>query len=473
MNFAITALAIAYLIISGFGLVKLVLKDNIPFSLFGLIPLSFGAGLGLLVVLSDLIMLLGLRLSFATLYIPLLIFFVYALKHIKIERPLSKAQLVDAIKNITPKEWLFIVVILFGIISTITLCLVFPLNFWDSRAIWATKAKMLFFSKTIFSSDFTDIARVHAHTRYPLLFPVSQTFIYFALRMADDWAIMLLICLFFPFMISFLFDLTRIYLKDREKALAAGALLASLPVFFISDGPAHSGYADTPLTMLYFLSFGITLMWKKNKETGYLIMSAFLSSILLLTKNEGIVLLLLNLLLIVMPDKLNIRFKPHDIAEVFKKGLLYLAVSLFVITPWLVLVRYIANDNDVNSLMSLNIHNLTNSYTRIPMVFGFTAWIFSGTCKNLLGDYFSWAGLWLVFIVTSVISFISRSSRGILLTLIVLANICIVTIMYSLIPIPSAADFITYMTSNIFRIYLPICPVIVLQIVTALKALEK
>ncbi|MDD5593270.1 MAG: glycosyltransferase family 39 protein [Candidatus Margulisbacteria bacterium] len=468
MNFLIAGAAIIYISICGFGLVKLILKDNIPFSLFGLVPLCFGAGLGSLAVLSNLIMLAGLKLSFLTLAAPLFVLFIYALTHFKIRSEFRVSRLIGTLKGFSRQEKFFVLVIVLGVLGVMILSLIFPMNYWDSRAIWGTKAKMLFYDGTVFSSGFMDIQRVQAHFRYPLLFPVAQAFIYFSLGQADDWAIMLFIGLFFPLLLSFLFDLARLYLRDREKALAAAALLAVLPVFFVSDGAAHSGYADTPLALLYCLSFGLTLLWKKNRQLSFLILSAFLSGLLLLTKNEGIILLLLNLGLILWPEKFTLNGLSRNLPNIIRGTLIYSAILLIVIVPWALLVRHLANDLDVNGLLSLNVNNLAGAWPKLPGIISYTTRAFIGLEKNVLGMTFSWAGLWLIFLVMSIISIIYRFSKCLQLSAVVLADFIMITAMFALMQIKTEA----YMLGSISRIYLPITSVVALQIVSTLKTLE-
>jgi len=469
MNFFKAALVLIYISICGFGLVKLFLKDKIPFSLFGLVPLSFGAGLGVLAILCNLIILLGLRLSFASVYAPLSILFVYALFQMKLpadlRQKLSPAAMLKALGKLTWKEWIFIFVIVFGAFSVFLISVAFPLHFWDSRAIWGAKAKMLFYSRTVFSSDFMDVDRIHAHFRYPLLFPLSQAFLYLALGQADDWAVMLLIGLFFPFMISFLYDLARSYLQDREKALAAAALVSVLPVYFISDGPANSGYADTPLAMLYCLSFGMTLLWKKLKDTRLLLLSAFLSGILFLTKNEGINLIALNLFLVILPD--NLSFNKEKVFDLLKKLAFYLAIIALIAAPWLILVNKIPNEVDVNDILQVNIKNL--DFSKLPMATSFSLRAFLGIQKNMMDNgYFLWGGLWLVFALTAFAAASFRSLGGIQLSLVVLAFFIGNTLLYALIPGASEE----FMVSNFFRIYLAISPVVALQVASTLKFIE-
>jgi hypothetical protein len=467
MNFIIAGLSIIYITICGFGLIKLLLKDNIPFSLFGLIPLCFGAGLGVLSILCNLIMLIGMRLSFFSVYAPLFILFVYAITQIKFRIKVDQAALLKTIKGISWMEWILIFVTVFGVLSILMMSVTFPVHFWDSRAIWATKAKMLFYSGTVNSSDFMDITRVHPHFRYPLLFPEAQNFLYLAMGQADDWAVMMLIGLFFPMMVSFLFDLTRIYLDDREKALIAASMLALLPVFFMSEGPAHSGFADTPLAMLYILSFGITLLWKRNRDFSFLIFSAFLSAILLLTKNEGINLVLLNMFLIALPEKIS--FNKERIIDLLKAMIVFLAIITLIYAPWLILTRNMAVDRDVNDIFQLiKAGKIDISLAKSASTMIFSIKTYLGLLKNQLNYGFMWGGLWLIFAVTAIISILKRSTVSVHLLLIVLLNYCAIIMGFVIIPITSEG----FMQSNFYRLNFAISPVVVLQIIFTLKALE-
>ena len=217
MSFVIAAGVLVFITLSGYGLIRTFVKDDLPFSAFGIIPLSFGAGLAAIAVLGDLIMLCGLRLSFFTMYAPMLFLFVFGLSRIDAAKAFDLKSFTAKLNGLSKTEWMLIFVIAFSIITLVVLCFIFPLSFWDSRAIWGTKAKMLFYSRTVFSSDFMDPFRLNPHPRYPLLFPMSESFVYFAIGTPDDYAIMVLIAAFFPMLLSFLFDLARVLTRDRLK----------------------------------------------------------------------------------------------------------------------------------------------------------------------------------------------------------------------------------------------------------------
>jgi len=468
MNFIIAGLSIIYITICGFGLIKLLLKDNIPFSLFGLIPLSFGAGLGEIVILGNLLMFTGLRLSFWTLYMPLFILFAYALHQLKIKRIFRLAEAFEFVKGFTWMEWIFILVIVFGVSSAFLMSVTFPLHFWDSRAIWGAMSKMLFFDGTVHSSFFMDPSRINAHFQYPLLFPMAQAFIYFALGQADDWAIMVLIGIIFPMLVLFLFDLARIYINDREKALAAAAMMAVLPVFFMSEGPVTSGFADPPLAMLYCLSLGITLLWKRNKYLGYLMLSAFLSGILMLTKNEGVNMILLNMILIALPDGLNL--KNLRIKEAIMNIMIFASIVMLILAPWFMLIRTLPAIEGLN-ILSINFANLLKNIEGIPFILNGTVNEFIGLQKNMMGQQFIWCILWAIFIFTSIISLIFRLADAMILSLITIAYVLITILQWIILPAGTGTWLIDEAINHISRQYQGINAIVVLQIASTLKHL--
>jgi len=465
MNFIIASAAIIYLSFCGYGVVRLLLGEKVPLSLIGLIPLSFVTGLGAIVILGNLLMFTGLRLSLWTLYTPLFILFAYALHQLKIKRIFRLAEAFEFVRGFTWVEWIFILVIVFGISSAFLMSVTFPLHFWDSRAIWGSMSKMLFFDGTVRSSFFMDPSRINAHFQYPLLFPMAQAFIYFALGQADDWAIMVLIGIIFPMLVLFLFDLARVYINDREKALAAAAMMAVLPVFFMSEGPITSGFADPPLAMLYCLSLGITLLWKRNKYLGYLMLSAFLSGILMLTKNEGSNMILLNMILIALPDEPNL--KNLRIKDTIMNILIFATIVLLILAPWFILIRTLPPDATAVGISSISFANVLKNIERIPLILNGTVNAFIGIQKNIMGQGFLWCILWAIFIFTSITSLIFRFADAMTLSLITIAYMLITILQWIILP----PKLIEEAIPHIFRQYQGINAIVVLQIASTLKYL--
>src|SRR4030042_6155025 len=129
MNFFKASLVILYVIIIGYGLIRVLLRDKNFFSIYGYIPVSFVAGFSLLAFWANWAMLAGLRLSFLLLALPLLPLFIYGLTWLDLR--LDFHQLVKKIRSLRAPELVLILVILFGIGSVFLMSIVFPLFFTD------------------------------------------------------------------------------------------------------------------------------------------------------------------------------------------------------------------------------------------------------------------------------------------------------------------------------------------------------
>ena len=440
--------AILFLAVSGRGAVRLLAGARLRLSPFGMIPLWFGAGLGALAVLGDLAMLCGFGLRAAG--IPLCALFACGLSRgPAAPRPPAQAP--------SRTELLLLCAVLFGAGSVLALSLSAPMHYWDSRAIWGAKAKMLYHADTVFTSDFMDPGRVNPHFRYPLLFPMAEAFLYRAAGAPDDGAVMLLVGLFFPLLLCFLYETASLHVSGRRAALAAPALVAVLPVFFVTYGSAYSGYADVVLAMLFCLSAGITLLWIKEGGTRLLLLSAFLSALLPLTKNEGWALAALNLALVASSRR------PAAC-------LAHLAPLLLAAAPWLLIAHKLAMDPaDANDILQLRPRELAGAWGRLPMVCGYFLRALAGPQKDALGNTFLWGGFWPLFAGSSLAAVrLGFKDAGRLAGAVVL-GFCLLGAAYLVIPGVSES----YMTSNFFRVTQALVPLAALQIALTLDALGK
>ncbi|MGH9427449.1 MAG: hypothetical protein ACRD2L_14245, partial [Terriglobia bacterium] len=74
-------------------------------------------------------------------------------------------------------EWASLTVVGLCIVMVFADALSQPLLAFDARAIWAFKAKVLYFEQGIHNEAFLDGDRLHAKTRYPQLIPLAETFV--------------------------------------------------------------------------------------------------------------------------------------------------------------------------------------------------------------------------------------------------------------------------------------------------------
>ncbi|MFA6030594.1 MAG: glycosyltransferase family 39 protein [Elusimicrobiota bacterium] len=460
LPFLAAAGAVLLLLTGGFALLRALIPGRQPFSLFGLVPLCFGVGLAALAAAGNLAMLAGLRLPWAYGGLAVLCALAWARARPRGGAPAERLFETGAAGGppaLDATERLLLAAILFGALSALLLAVLYPLHYHDSRAIWGAKAKMLFHAGTLFSPEFMDPHRVHPHFRYPLLLPMAESFVFTCARKADDRAVMLLIGLFFPMLVSFLYDLARILLADRKAALTAAALIAVLPAFFLSDGSAFSGYADTPLAALYALALGTTLLWRREGGMRWLALSAFLTGALPLVKNEGGLLAALTLVLIAFPGR------------GWRNAAARLPLVGAVVLPWLLLVRRLPLDptdtTDVFQLALLQ-PGVGLDGGRIA---AFCLGALLGTEADPFGNRLLWGLFWPVFLFSAALCARRRDAQGLRLAATVLAYLALIAAGYAVLRDHSAE----FWRSNFFRLCLPIAPVAALQIAGTLSAPEE
>lgn len=465
MNFVTAIFVILYVSLAGYGLLKLVLRGERPFSILGEIPIAFVLGFGVLGWWGNFIMLLRLKLSFGLSALPLLPPFVYAIYEIvksfkAADKPDWRMILAKG-KKIGALNYFFLAVIVFAIVSVVLMSLIFPLHFWDSRAIWGLKAKMLFGDGTVFSINFLDPDRIQPHFRYPLLFPLAQVFIYQALGAIDDWAVMALVALFFPLTLIFLFDLLRLAFRSFDKAAFGAAVLAVLPLYYFIDGPAHSGYADVPLGLFFLVSFGCLYLWQINRTQQSLgtqklfLLGVILSGFLPLVKNEGALVMLLNLFWLVWPEDMK------NWGGYFKRIIVFGLIVAAIFLPWVLLRNNIPDVQDERYLDHLRVNEMITNLNRLPAIANFYFRAFLGLQTSLLGVGFLWGGLWGLFFLAGVKCFLERNLINIRIFLSVLLFCFLMGVIFLVAPVEGKFDT-SGMVGNFFRVMVSITPLLVI-----------
>jgi len=459
MNFVTAIFVILYVSLAGYGLLKLVLKGERPFSILGEIPIAFVLGFGVLGWWGNFVMLLRLKLSFGLSALPLLPPFIYAIyeivKSFKAANKPDWRTILAKAKKIGALNYFFLAVILFAIISVVLMSLVFPLHFWDSRAIWGLKAKMLFGDGTVFSSNFIDPDRIQPHFRYPLLFPLAQVFIYQALGAMDDWAVMVLVALFFPLTLIFLFDLLRLASRSLDKAAFGAAVLAVLPLYYFTDGPAHSGYADIPLGLFFLVSFGCLYLWQINRNQKLLLLGVVLSGFLPLVKNEGALLMLLNLFWLILPNNVK------EWGDYFRRLIIFGLIVGILIAPWILLRNNIPDVQDERYLAHLKVGEMIGNLGRVPGIANFYFRAFLGLQTSFSGVGFLWGGLWGLFCLAGVKCFLERNLIDIKTWLSVLLFCSLMGVIFLVAPAEGKFDP-GGLVVIFFRVMVPITPLLVI-----------
>jgi hypothetical protein len=128
-----------------------------------------------------------------------------------------------------------------------------PQRFWDERAIFAIKGKVLLLERSVHSPLLAHPDFVQGHPRYPLLIPLAEAHIYALLGRVDDrWSKAIFPLLFSGLVLSYAGVLSRHCGVGRGWLLAL--MVATVPVLFPFELGFLSGQGDAPLASYHGLA---------------------------------------------------------------------------------------------------------------------------------------------------------------------------------------------------------------------------
>ena len=182
-------------------------------------------------------------------------------------------------------------VMLMGLVMIITVALSSPLSEWDAFAIWGFKAKVLAHEALRPTpADFHDLTLSYSHLDYPLMVPFLTAGAHAAMGTVDDQTVKLASAFLDVLLVPMVYLGLRWKLR-RLPAACLCAILAMLPVMFRYGGV---GCADLPLAMFYAGSIFYVARWIDQQQREDLILAILFSAFAAFTKNEGMVLALIN-----------------------------------------------------------------------------------------------------------------------------------------------------------------------------------
>ncbi len=159
-----------------------------------------------------------------------------------------------------------------------------PLVEWDVLAIWATKAKLLLFEPIATTGYFQDASKGYSHLDYPLLWPLSLSWIWVGAGSPDLWAVKILVpAMLAAFAASFYGLLSQ--RADRSTSLLFTALLLGLPMLLSQIARMQ---ADPVLGYFVMGAGAATWLWLVDDRRDCLRLAGLFVTGALLTKNEGL-----------------------------------------------------------------------------------------------------------------------------------------------------------------------------------------
>ncbi len=204
---------------------------------------------------------------------------------------------------------------------------------WDSWAIWGFKAKAFFLDGKVSPAFLTGAARDFAHPDYPLLIPLTETFVYSILGRVDEQLVKFLFPLYYLGLLGVFYSTVRSFSR-RPAALAATLMLAVVPRVFAFAG---NGYADLALAFYYGAGLFFLFLWREDPRRENLLLGSMFAGMAAWTKSEGQVLFLVAVFVFFIfaaTARGKRRRSPGREAAVF-----FLFPALFIL-PWFIFSRF-------------------------------------------------------------------------------------------------------------------------------------
>ena len=184
-----------------------------------------------------------------------------------------------------------LVITLAGLVMIVVVALSSPLAEWDAFAIWGFKAKVLAHEALRPTpACFHDLTLSYSHLDYPLMVSFLTAGAYAAMGTIDDQTGKLVSVFLDVLLVPMVYLGLRWKLR-RLPATCLSAILAMLPVMFRYGGV---GCSDLPLAMFYAGSILYAARWIDRQQWPDLILAILFSAFAAFTKNEGMVLALIN-----------------------------------------------------------------------------------------------------------------------------------------------------------------------------------
>ena len=214
-------------------------------------------------------------------------------------RQLSKAHDEDSRPALAPLARACQVVLGFVIAAAFLQTFLTPQKFWDERAIFAIKAKVLYEAGTIDAPELLHPDFVQYHPRYPLMLPLLERHVYaLAGRANDRWAKVWFPLMYAGLVLSYAGVLARRTSPDWGWLMAT--VLGLVPVLLPDEYGFLSAQADAP--MACFQGVAVLYFWDALHEhrgaiqRRSLLLASSLAAGACFVKDEGLAYLLVNFL---------------------------------------------------------------------------------------------------------------------------------------------------------------------------------
>ena len=271
-------------------------KKEEKYSLSEFFSLSFLIGTGIASCVLFAFYLAGLSFSFQNIALSIMVVIFAAFVICAIRRG-TDFQLIriNDLKKFKLIEWFFIVMIAVQLVWIILMVIPMPVNSHDAVANFALKAKMFHFANGIPSGFFQFPETVVAHPDYPMLLPLTMTWIYEFTGFNDISINMIMPCFYISFLFLFYSLLRKVF--NRTYSLLAVFMLGTINQI---GNYATILYADLIFSAYVTAAFIYLFLYFSRKETRFCILSTIMLAFAVLTKNEAIVFVAAYVLVVIL-----------------------------------------------------------------------------------------------------------------------------------------------------------------------------
>lgn len=232
---------------------------------------------------------------------------------------------------------------------------VLPLHRWDAWAIWDLKARAFLHHMSILPF-LEDAAQGYSHLDYPVLMPLTGTFLYLVLGRSSD-IVIIIPAAFYIAALGIFWG----FVKRRSKGATAPLLtlgLATLPPFVHWSLSFH---AETPLIFFCLTSWIAFFEFLEERDSSYLVLTGLSAGLGTQMREEGLFLILPQAAIML---GLWWRGSQSPVAIVLR----FFAPILLMAAPW-TLYRSIWSPHGAGTTSAENIARVFENTGQIPALF--------------------------------------------------------------------------------------------------------
>jgi hypothetical protein len=418
------------------------------------LPLSYGVGLAMIAWEMLLLQLVGLGFNLPLILLTLLGFTSILYGSVRLHgfrrRRTFETRICDKAKKLSKPDLFFLSAVLLELAYAFFRALITPMESYDAVTIWGLKGKAIYLAESIPTGFLQNKDYVTSHGDYPLLIPLSQSYVYTFLGNFNDFIPKMIFPFFLLACLSLFYLTLRRVSVSRHHSLVFTFMLATIPHFNLN---ATTGYVD--IVVAFYSSFGAVYLylWIQDRRSVFLIVSALLTGMAAMTKNEGLVWCLINS--VVLGTLLLWERRGLKLQFVIGYWSLYVSILILVLAPWWIFRFSLDLTNDVLNQKNLAALGWSNLARLMPILYHYQTQFFG--LRN-------WNILWILAFGTLLIRFrqIWRSDvKWLVLTVFLIfsgyTSIYLIT-PYSVAPF----DVLWHLRTSASRLFIHFVPLIVL-----------